>query len=442
MDRLTELRGQRQTLAEKAAGLRAKSERTAEENTEYDQVMRQLVDTDNEIRRETDYLAAEARDADFMRNHPTATATAAATATQQQDQRGNVVVIDGMEMRTVRGRGQLLNDEGIREQYDIPVYSDPAIRTFFRASRSAGVGNGERRLEARAFQADSMSEGGALVRPEQFVARLIQGIDNQVFIRQHATVLSVSQATSLGVPTLDADAEDADWTIELGTGNEEDSIRFGKRNLNPHPLAKRVKMSKTLLRLGVLDPEAIVLARMAYKNGITQEKAFLTGTGDRQPLGAYVASNDGISTARDVSTGNTGTAMTFDGLQEAKFALKAGYWPRARWNFHRDAVKQLSKIKDGDGRYMWEPSVRAGQPDILFSFPLDISEYTPNTFTTGQYVGMLADWSYYWIADALDVQIERLVELYAETNQIGFITRTETDGMPVLEEAFVRVKLG
>jgi len=39
------------------------------------------------------------------------------------------------------------------------------------------------------------------------------------------------------------------------------------------------------------------------------------------------------------------------------------------------------------------------------------------------------------------MQIQRLNELYAETNQVGFIGRLGTDGAPVLEEAFVRVKL-
>jgi HK97 family phage major capsid protein len=39
------------------------------------------------------------------------------------------------------------------------------------------------------------------------------------------------------------------------------------------------------------------------------------------------------------------------------------------------------------------------------------------------------------------MQVQRLNELYAETNQVGFIGRLETDGAPVLEEAFVRVKL-
>ena len=44
-------------------------------------------------------------------------------------------------------------------------------------------------------------------------------------------------------------------------------------------------------------------------------------------------------------------------------------------------------------------------------------------------------------ADALYMQVQRLNELYAETNQVGFIGRLETDGAPVLEEAFVRLKL-
>jgi len=46
-----------------------------------------------------------------------------------------------------------------------------------------------------------------------------------------------------------------------------------------------------------------------------------------------------------------------------------------------------------------------------------------------------------WNADAMGMQIQRLNELCAETNQVGFIGRLETDGAPVLEGAFVRLKL-
>ena len=72
---------------------------------------------------------------------------------------------------------------------------------------------------------------------------------------------------------------------------------------------------------------------------------------------------------------------------------------------------------------------------MLLGKPIIESEYAPSTMTTGLYVGAFADFSHYWIADALDIQIKRLaVELYAASNQVGFHVRSRTDGMPVLEK--------
>ncbi|MFH2075697.1 MAG: phage major capsid protein, partial [Pseudomonadota bacterium] len=129
------------------------------------------------------------------------------------------------------------------------------------------------------------------------------------------------------------------------------------------------------------------------------------------------------------------------GLINALYSLKAQYHNRVSWIFHRDAIKMLRKIKDGDGQYVWQQSVQAGQPDLILSKPYKMSEYCPNTFTTGLYVGIVGDYKHYWIADALDMRVQRLNELYAATNQIGFIGRLESDGMPVLEEGFARIKL-
>ena len=295
--------------------------------------------------------------------------------------------------------------------------------------------------ELRALQVDSDEAGGYLVAPEQFVAELIKAVDNAVFIRQLATVHPLTTSASLGAPALDADPADADWTSEIGSAAEDSTMDFGKRELKPHPVSKLIKVSNRLIRISSIGVEALVRNRLAYKFGVTHEKGFLTGSGSGQPLGVFTASDQGISTGRDVSTGNTTTSMTFDGLIESKYTLKGQYWNKARWMFHRDGVKQIAKLKDGDGQYIWIPSVRVGEPDRLLNFPVMMSEYAPNTFTTGLYVGILGDFSHYWIADALDMQVQRLVELYARTNQTGFIGRMESDGMPVLEEAFVRVKL-
>ena len=295
--------------------------------------------------------------------------------------------------------------------------------------------------EIRAMQADSDIGGGYLVTPQEMVMQLIKDVDNSVYMRQVSNVIQLTSAKSLGVPTLDKDVDDADWTAELKTGKETE-MELGKRELRPHPLAKRAKVSNTLLRNSNMGVEQLVRERLAYKFGVAEEKAFLTGDGNQKPLGIFVASDNGISTDRDVSEGNTATQIKADGLMEAKYSLKEAYMSRARWMFHRDAIKQIRKLKDGNGQYLWQPGISGGAPDRILENPYTMSEYVPNTFSTGNYVGIIGDFQYYWIAEALDMAIQRLVELYAETNQTGFIGRMELDGMPVLEEAFSRVKLG
>ena len=101
----------------------------------------------------------------------------------------------------------------------------------------------------------------------------------------------------------------------------------------------------------------------------------------------------------------------------------------------------VSKLKDTTNQYLWQPGLVSGEPDRLLNMPVDESEYAPNTFTTGLYVGLLANWDYYWILDSLDLAIQVLVELYAGSNKNGYHARYEGDGMPVLGEAFARVTL-
>jgi HK97 family phage major capsid protein len=328
---------------------------------------------------------------------------------------------------------QAMRPEGTRDAAVVDAEKQSRAMTAFMRT-------GAMQPELRALQADSDVAGGFITTPQQFVNRLIKAVDNLVFIRQWATPNTVVSAQSLGLPYLANDPDDADWTSELGTGNLDSTMSFGKRELFPHALAKRIKVSNKLMRLSP-DVEALAISRLAYKFAVSFEKAAMTGSGANKPLGVFTASTDGISTGRDVSTDNTTTAFTVNGLKNAKYALKGAYWPTAKWLFHRDAVKMLAKLVDGQSRYLWQPSIQLGQPHMLEGLPLFTSEYAPNTFTTGLYVGMLGDFSYYHTADALDFSMQRLNELYAETNQTGFIGRLETDGMPVLEEAFVRVKL-
>ena len=295
--------------------------------------------------------------------------------------------------------------------------------------------------EIRSLTSGVDTQGGFLNAPQEFVQQLIVAVKNRVFMRGLATIIPLNGSSSAGVPTLDTDIGDADWTPEVKTVSEDNSLAFGKRELTPHALSKLAKVSNKLLRSAALNPEAIVMDRMAYKFGIAMEKGYMVGNGSQQPLGIFTASTDGIPTSRDYSTGNGTTTISADNLIGAKYNLKPQYRGNSQWIFHRDAVSQLAKLKDGDGQYLFRLSDIPDQADRLLGRPLIESEYAPNTFTTGLYVGMLGDYSNYWIADSLALSVQRLNELYAESNKVGFIGRMETDGMPVLSESFVRIKL-
>jgi HK97 family phage major capsid protein len=420
MEKVLELKQKRARLVKEARELldvqeTEKRDLTAEENERYNRIDNEIDKLNVQIEREAKLIEEERKNGE--------------KEAEELEKRQK----DKDEKRTL---DQVLNDRSILNIRNTEEYREAFGRWLARGSSALTA------EEYRAMQADSDIGGGYLITPQQMVMELLKNVDDIAVIRQYARIHQITTAKSLGVPTLDKDADDWDWTSELKTGNETE-LEFGKRELRPHPLAKRAKLSNTLLRMSAMGPESIVRERLAYKLGVTKEKAYMTGDGVQKPLGLFVASNDGISTSRDVATGNTATSITGDGLIEAKFALKPAYWPRARWFFHRDAVKQIRKLKTvADGQYIWQPGLQAGVPDRILDLPYTMSEFVPNTFTANQYVGILGDLKYYWILDSLDMQMQRLVELYAETNQTGFIGRYEGDGMPVLQEAFVRVKLG
>jgi HK97 family phage major capsid protein len=293
-----------------------------------------------------------------------------------------------------------------------------------------------------ALQQDNPTQAGYLVSPQKFVGELIKELDNTMFLRQKAKVLPALQgAQSLGYPTRTARMGAAVWGTEIAAPTADTTLAFGKREFKPNPATAEILISKTLIR-NAPGVEGIVRDEIAFAFAELLETAYMTGNGVIRPLGLFTASVDGIPVARDVSTGNTATEMKFDGLMEAKYSVKNQYQARCEWIFNRVGVKQLAKLKDSDGQYIWQPSVVMGTPDMLLGKPVNMSEYAPSTFTTGLYVGLYGDLMNYWICDSLAMEITALFELYARTNQVDYIARIETDGAPVVSEAFARVKLG
>jgi hypothetical protein len=187
---------------------------------------------------------------------------------------------------------------------------------------------------------------------------------------------------------------------------------------------------------------ALIADRMAYKFGVTEEKAIPDRRRYDQPLGVYTASASGISTGRDISTGNTTTAITFDGLDSREVRPQAAVPRRGpRGTSTATAVTQIAKLKDAEGSTSGSrPRPRANRTACLGAggrerVHAEHVHHRPVRRDDRRLVLLLdrrpdGDW-----------------RCSASTNstpqpQVGFIGRKYTDGAPVLETAFARVKLG
>jgi HK97 family phage major capsid protein len=309
------------------------------------------------------------------------------------------------------------------------------------------------RFATRASQQDVDTAGGYLIAPTQVADKIYKVVDNRVWLRQLATKFTVVNGQSLGAPTLDNNPADSDWTPEIGTIAEETAMNFGRRELRPNVNTKFIKVSDKMLRNGVASGfisgtndsadenfsgiEGLITNRFGYKFAVSEEKAMLTGNGINQPLGLFTASARGISTGRDVVTG-LATGLTYAGLLNIKYALKPGY--DGSWLISQDFLRLAQGLVDSQSRPLFLDPMNLDQPALLMGRKFYVSYYVPNTFTTGLYVGMYADFSFYLIADGADFFMVRLDELFKLNNQTGFIGYREMDAMPAIEEAFVRIK--
>lgn len=284
------------------------------------------------------------------------------------------------------------------------------------------------------------SQGGYLVAPIETSEDIVKQIDNLVFIRQLARYYKVTTTQAIGVRQMLTRVDDSDWTTEIAPVTADTSLSFGRRDLTPTVLTKLVRASIRIIEAGV-DAEEIVNEELAYKNGVSQEKAFMTGSGTGMPLGIFTASAQGIPVAQDVPSGATGSFIA-DDLIKMKYSLKQPYFfgDKCRWVMGRPIVATVRMLKDTMGQYLWRPGLASDKPDTILDVGIAISEYAPVTTTTGSYIAVLGNFGYYAIAEFRDFFIQRLVELFAGSNEIGFISRSFLDGAPVLGEAFARLK--
>lgn len=275
------------------------------------------------------------------------------------------------------------------------------------------------------------TDGGYLV-PEEYDTRLIDGLTEENIFRQLATTIKTGGERKINIA---ASTPAAAWIEEGGVLTFGDAT-FDQINLDAHKLHVAVKVTEELLYDNVFNLENYILNKFSKALANAEEDAFLNGDGVGKPLGIFAATGGGQVGV----TAASATAITADEVINLIYALKRPYRKNAKFIVNDQTLAVLRKLKDGNGAYMWQPSLQTGEPDRLLGYPIYTSAYVPS-IAAGKAVIAFGDFSYYNIGDRGSRSFAELKELYAGNGMIGYVAKERVDGKLILPEAIQILKM-
>ena len=277
-----------------------------------------------------------------------------------------------------------------------------------------------------ALQIGTDSEGGYLV-PDEFEHTLVEALEEENIFRKLAHVINTASGDRK-IPVV-ATKGSASWVDEEGQITESDDS-FSQVSIGAYKLGTLVKVSNELLNDSVFDLEKYISKEFARRIGVKEEDAFFNGDGSGKPTGIFHSTGGAQVGVTAAST----SAITADEVIDLFYSLAAPYRKNAVWVVNDATIKAIRKLKDGNGNYLWQPALTSGTPDTLLGRPVYTSTAVP-TIASGAKVMAFGDFSYYWIADRQGRIFKKLSELYAATDQTGFVATQRVDGKLILPEA-------
>lgn len=299
--------------------------------------------------------------------------------------------------------------------------SDEYKQAFWKAMRNKNSFDVQ-----NALQIGTDSEGGYLV-PDEFERTLIEALNEENIFRTLAKVIATSSGDRK-IPVV-ASKGTASWVDEEAPIPESDDA-FGQVSIGAHKLATIIKVSEELLNDSVFNLVTYIAKEFGRRIGTKEEEAFFTGDGSAKPTGIFNATGGAEIGVTAAST----TAITFDEIIDLYYSLKSPYRKNAIFTMNDATVKAIRKLKDGNGQYIWQPSIAAGAPDTVLNRPVRTSAYVPS-IAAGAKIIAFGDFGYYWVADRQGRSFQRLNELYAANGQVGFRATQRVDGKLILPEA-------
>ncbi len=217
----------------------------------------------------------------------------------------------------------------------------------------------------------------------------------------------------------------------------------GKYEIQSHEMYAMPKISQKLIDDAATNVEDWLASKTADKFGRVEGAGYTTGTGVNQARGLFsytTAATGDDSRAwgqfEHVVTGANGDFHTTkaDPLQDLLGAFKPHFLNNSQWLGTRAVRTKLRKMKEATSdRYLWEPSLQAGQPDRLLGYAFNVDQYVPAIATNSLSLAFGDFKQAYTIVDRMGIRTLR--DPYTAKPYVVFYSTKRTGGGAINFEA-------
>ena len=313
-------------------------------------------------------------------------------------------------------------------------------RDVFLPVRTDGGHNIEVRSEAerRELSVGTVTAGGDAVGNEVIRAYF----DVQKWygaVRGLAEVIQTETGATLPYPTVDDTGNTGANLAEGVTAATTADPLFGVKNLGAYLTTSNAVLVSWQLIQDIFFPIEEYLGRkLGTRVARLQNTKFTTGAGTTEQAGVVTGAVAGVTSA-------VTNVMEPDDIISLIHSLDPAYrsLPGTGFMMHDSILAVVRQFKDGQFRYLWEPSLQVGQPDRLYGYPVTPNNDMASAVTTSAKVMLFGNIRLgFVIRDAGSVRFQRLSELYGLQHQVAFEASQRSDSIVVGASALKLYAMG
>lgn len=223
-------------------------------------------------------------------------------------------------------------------------------------------------------QAMTTDDNGAIIPPEEFIAEVSRLEEEYGVAARYVNLRRTSNNSLRGIKG--GDDLELVKTSELGLKSKQEAS-YEQYNLTHLEYTGIVPVSDTLLEDSAIDLWADLTNRFARANAKRQDELVFTENDTADDvygiLNATGTAQISVGSSIDAFDGTDGV----DALNEMMYAVPSPSMANGRFYLHRTLLGRIQRMKDDDGRHIWQPGIDGGVSGTIWGMPYTLTEVMP-----------------------------------------------------------------